>query len=300
MPSLKHIKSRMGNVATAEKVAFSMKNISSAKLSQARKFLNSSKDYLSINNEILSYMLQAYKENEIVQPNTYISNFFMENTELPKLLIVVGSDRGLCGGFNAAVIKLAESEIKSLQEKDQKFLVLPIGNKIKNYFNNHYPNKIKKLDQKFEIKTFNTEQALITTNFIAKILEEGKAAAVSVIYTEFTSVMHNTPVISNIFPLNFNVEEDDKKSVESNLNLVTDNFIKDAFNYIVHDIVLSWVYKIILESLASEHVARVNAMDNSYNNAGELLKDLSLEYNRTRQALITKELIEIISGTESL
>ena len=304
MPNLKDIKSRINNAGVAEKVTFSMKNIAAAKLAQARKFYYSGKDYLTYNDKILQYLLLTFQKNGYHCDNSNIVDVvFCGKQNLPKLIFVVGADRGLCGSFNANVIKTTEKFLSKLKENNTDFFILTLGSKVKNYFSAKYKEKVHSFPYKLDIGNFGREEALLIVNYIFKLIIEQKVGTVDFIYTNFVSVLENFPKISQVFPVDFSVianKKDDKSIKVEDLNVVTDKFIGSIVDNIIKDVLLSSTYKAIIESLTSEYSSRVNAMDNAFNNSKELLDDLSLEYNRTRQNLITKELIEIISGNEAL
>lgn len=299
MSSLKDIKDRINNVSITEKVTLSMKNIASAKLSQARRFYYSAQEYFNYNNKILQYLLFNFKkESQNSNTTSLIGSLLNCNSNLPRLIFVIGSDRGFCGSFNINVIKKTEELIADLKNKNIDFFIVVLGNKIQNHFCNNYKDKFYKLDYKIDISNFGSEEVLLIVNYMFNLLINKKVESIDFVYTNFVSVLQCNTISKNILPIDFN-NIDNKADVE-NLNIVTDKFIEDVTNNIIKDLLLSWVYKAVINSLTSEYFARVSAMDSAASNSKELLESLSLKYNRTRQDLITKELIEIISGNEAL
>lgn len=302
MPNLKDIKSRISNVSNAEKITFSMKSISAVKLSQVRRFFNSGENYLKTNKHIINDMLLVFRKEASIKEDEYGYNFFHLNTSLPKLIIVFGADRGLCGAFNSNVIKKVESALKN----NKKFKILAIGSKVRSYFLRHYPdNVLTDFSFKMDLKSFTMQQALLMSRYIFDLFKSGQVGSLEVVYTKFLSVLSNDPTQEQILPVNINkISSEEKEEVKTksleDVNMVSDDYIVDALDIMIKDLILSYVYEGVIESLACEHAARVNAMDTSYHNAQDLLKQLSLEYNNTRQAMITRELIEIIAGTEAV
>lgn len=304
MSNLKDIKDRINNVSVTEKVTMSMKNIASAKLSQSRRYFHSAQEYFNNNSKILQYLLFSFKkEGKDCNNTSFIGAILACNNSFPRMIFVIGSDRGFCGSFNINIIKKTETHIKELKNKNVDFFIVGLGSKIQNYFSNNYRDKFYKLDSKLDISSFENEEALLIANYMFSLLINNKVGSVDFIYTSFTSVLECNTVIANILPVNFdNLNKDisNKEADLETLNIVTDKFIEDVTNNIIKDLLLSWVWKAIINSLTSEYSARVSAMDSAASNSKELLESLSLKYNRTRQDLITKELIEIISGNEAL
>jgi F-type H+-transporting ATPase subunit gamma len=292
MPSLKEVKNRITSVVSTQQITKAMKMVAAAKLRKAQDGIIQMRPYATKLSEILTNISSSLDSGA--------DNQYAESREVNKVLIVViSSDRGLCGGFNSNVTKAAnrilEDKYKSQYEAGN-VSVLPIGKKAGEYFAkkpkltmvNDFVGTFGKLS--FAEVRKAAEYAM--NSFTAKEYDR-----VEIIYNEFKNVATQIVKTDQFLPILPVVSE--SKSTNN-----TDYIFEPTKEYIVQELIPQSLkinfYKAILESNASEHGARMTAMDKATENAGELLKELRLTYNRSRQAAITKEILEIVGGAEAL
>ena len=285
MSSLRFLKGRIKSVKSTQKIIRAMQLISAARFNKAKESLELSRPYT-----------QAFKEmvDDVARNKEVNLSMFVESKDQQKhLMLVITSDRGLCGSFNSAVIKKVKEHCAKLKLANESFYIMCIGKRGYECLRNFLGTD----EQIVELQT--TKQIDINlANYIAKnIIEEfflGKFTAISAIFNKFISVMKQETVLENILPY--------KNDSAHNNNLEVE-FEPDSsvmINQLIEKYLAAFIYNILLENAVSEHSARMTAMDNATRNAREMLHQLSHKYNRVRQALITEELIEIISGAQNI
>ena len=208
------------------------------------------------------------------------------------LIVVIGSDRGLCGSFNSNLYKEFNAFI-SASYKNKSITVLPIGKKTNDYFKK---TNFSLIDDYWQsLGDFNYEKASHIIDVILKLYESFKYDSVDIIYNEFKNVAVQNTIAENFLP----VKETQKES-EFNLNYIFEPDKTKIISELIPQTLKTQFFKSVLESNASEQGSRMTAMSQATDNAGEMLKELKLTYNRTRQAAITKEILEIVGGAEAL
>lgn len=292
MPSLKEVKNRITSVVSTQQITKAMKMVAAAKLRKAQDGIVQMRPYASKLSDILSNIsasLEGGAESEYSQ----------DRDPQNILIITISSDRGLCGGFNSNIIKatnrLIEDRYKAQYEAG-KVSVLPIGKKAGEFFSKK--GKITMINDfvgifgKLSFAEVRKAAEFAMNGFIAK-----KYDRVEIVYNEFKNVATQVVKTDCFLPLSSSVAE--KKSTNN-----TNYIFEPTSEYIMMELIPQSLkinfYKSVLESNASEHGARMTAMDKATENAGELLKELRLTYNRSRQAAITKEILEIVGGAEAL
>ena len=293
MPSLKHIKNRIKGVTSTRKITQAMKIVSASSLKNAESSIANSNEYLQAIEEILINVY--YKDKELFYRVLQNYNKSLQNNTL---LIVFSSDKGLCGAFNSKIINKVISEI------DKNTKVLCVGNKISQYMKVHYKEYLENSMPFFSTKgkKITLKQAAFLVNEIEKIFKNSKFgfSQCKVIYTKFHSVMNQNIKLIDLLPINiYEIEERLSKTnldnqifeFDGDLDFMLSRLIKKYFNAVI--------FNVYCNSLTCEHAARMLAMDNATQNSKKMLKELNLLYNRGRQAKITKELVEIISGAEA-
>ncbi len=293
MPSLKEVRNRIQSVSSTQQITKAMKMVAAAKLRRAQDRILQMRPY--------SQKLTAIMQNISASIDTgKVENPFAEEREINNvLLVVVSSDRGLCGAFNSNVFKHTVALIEekySYISSGGGLHIMPIGRRSKEYFEKRGYHCISDYSEMFHNLDFDHVEEAVKHAMDSFIHEEYDQ--IEIIYNEFKNVA--TQILRNeqFLPISQSTTEEDDTTMESDyLFEPTDEFI---FQEIIPKSLKIQFYKAVLESNAAEHGARMTAMDQATENAQELLKDLRLTFNRTRQAAITKEILEIVGGAEAL
>jgi F-type H+-transporting ATPase subunit gamma len=295
MATLREIRRRISGVKSTQKITKAMKMVAAAKLRRAQDAIIAARPYAKKLKELFHHLSTSAEVN---------SNPFMTQRDTKKIaLVIVTSDRGLCGAFNSNIIKTAVGYVNENYAEANTMgnvHLITIGKKGYDFF----VKRNYKMDSK-HIGIFSNLNFQYAKQIMAE-LSEGfltrKYDKVEVIYNEFKSVMQQKIVIEQLFPIPSAVT--DQKSDIKNLRLSTDYIYEPSSKQIIDALVpkhLNFqIWRILLESNAAEQGARMTAMDNATTNARDLISSLQLSYNKARQASITKELLEIVSGAEAL
>ena len=293
MPNLKELKNRISSVKSTRKITSAMKMVAASKLRRAQELAESSRVYADSLSFILS-SLAGNTKNSSDLPEILTGR---ENSKI-SLLIINSSDRGLCGGFNSNLFRNAKKWISDQQGQGKSVKIMTVGKKASSFY--------KKTDldivASFEDLNSNDRQLQVSEeikNKIMELFENNEIDEVSILFNKFVSAISQEPTYQSLIPLSNEETSED----ESEANIAVFEFEPDKnelLEYLVPRNFLTQIYRSVLESSASEHAARMTSMDNATRNAGDMIDRLTLTYNRTRQAFITKELIEIISGAEAV
>jgi F-type H+-transporting ATPase subunit gamma len=289
MANLKEVKTRISSVQSTQQITKAMKMVAAAKLRRAQDSIIQMRPYAQKLDSILGGV-SASLDNE--------ENVFSEERVVDNILIIaVTSDRGLCGPFNSNVFKATNALIAdkySDQIKDGGVTILPIGKKSLDYFSKRDYTVEKKFAELFS--HLNFDDAMKAAEFAMKAFEEKKFDAVEIVYNEFKNVATQIMCTEQYLPISSNGDDE--------MIAVNDYIYQPNQDTLVEHLIPTSLkiklYKALLESNASEHGARMTAMDKATDNAGDLLKELKLKYNQTRQAAITNEILEIVAGAEAL
>ena len=297
MPSLKDIKTQINSVGSTKKITSAMKMVAASKLRRSQEKAAAARPYSSRLEEMLTSLASSALSGEGI-----IKLLTGTGKDDNYLVVPVSADRGLCGGFNSSINKETFKLMKSLQDQNKKVQLLTIGKKSRDFFNRIMKEKIIENFVDTNVSGTGYEAALKISNKLQELYFEGTFDKCILIYNKFKSVISQEVTQQQLIPLDVSSKSDDK-----NENEITDNSIyiyEPDEETILQDLlpknVSIQIFKVLLESDAGEQGARMAAMDNATRNAGEMIDSLTLKYNRTRQAFITKELIEIISGAESI
>tara|TARA_B100001540_G_scaffold1011_1_gene934 strand:- start:981 stop:1856 length:876 start_codon:yes stop_codon:yes gene_type:complete len=288
MASLKEVKSRILSVNSTQQITKAMKMVAAAKLRRAQDRVIQLRPYSDKLQTILNNLSSSSGSNSKL----------LEERKINKvLLIVVGSDRGLCGSFNSSVIKytnqLIESDYKKHYE-NKRLTILPIGKKM---FDHYKKRNFLILDKFWSIlKKSSYDDVAGISNFLMNEFILENYDKIDIIFNEFKNVAVQNTMTSTFLPVNEENDDEDK----SDTNYIFEPNQKDILNKLIPKALTANLFKTILESNASEQGARMTAMSQATDNATELLKELKLSYNRSRQAAITKEILEIVGGAEAL
>ncbi len=290
MASLKEVRTRIRSVKSTQQITKAMKMVAASKLRRAQDAILQLRPFTEKLSEILQRVVNSTEDIS--------SGPFSEVRDVERVLIVpITSDRGLCGAFNSNVIKntlnLIETEFQSIQDNGQLYL-MPIGQKGFEYFKKRGYNVIEEYSQLFSHLSFdNVKEAADSAmdSFLNNELDK-----VVLVYNEFKNVATQILCVEQFLPISGENEEEGEDT--------TDYIFEPSKSDIKTDLIPQSLriqfYKAILESNASEHGARMTAMEVATENADELLGDLQILYNRTRQAAITKEILDIVGGAEAL
>jgi len=291
MANLKEVRNRITSVSSTQQITKAMKMVSAAKLKRAtnaivqlRPYANKLKDILGN----LSANLEAAS-----------SPYIQEREPNKVLIVVVSSNRGLAGAFNANVIKTANQLISSKyaeQHKKGNLSIIAIGKKVQDFYEKRKYNVIGNNNELYSALTF--ENASKITEAIMEGFASGEYDRVEVIYNHFRNAAMQELVTEQLLPVPKSQQE--VKKASSNVDYILEPFQEEIVNQLIPKSIKIQLYKAILDSHASEHGARMTAMDKATDNAGELLRSLKLSYNQARQAAITTELTEIVSGAAAL
>ena len=291
MPSLKDLKNRIGSVKSTQKITSAMKMVAAAKLRKAQEQAIASRPYCSSMEKIVSSLANKLVDNA--------PDLLKGKKEIKKQLIVVFSaDRGLCGGFNGSISRAVKSEVKKANDLGIETKLLFVGRKSADTLKKDFQQNI------IEVITGNStnpiySDALSIASKIVSLYQNNEFGSCKIIFNKFISAITQEVTLKSLIPIETNNEE------TSNNNQVNSVYEYEPTEEVILDELLNkniatQLFSAQMESTASELAARMTAMDNATRNAGDLIDRLTLLYNRTRQAFITKELIEIISGAEAL
>ena len=293
MPNLKELKNRISSVKSTRKITSAMKMVAASKLRRAQELAESSRVYADSLSFILS-SLAGNTKNSSDLPEILTGR---ENSNI-SLLIINSSDRGLCGGFNSNLFRNAKKWISDQQGQGKSVKIMTVGKKASSFY--------KKTDidivASFEDLNSNDRQLQVSEeikNKIMELFENNEIDEVSILFNKFVSAISQEPTYQSLIPLS-NEETSEDESEANNAVFEFEPDKNELLEYLVPRNFLTQIYRSVLESSASEHAARMTSMDNATRNAGDMIDRLTLTYNRTRQAFITKELIEIISGAEAV
>ena len=291
MASLDDLKKRISSVKSTQKITKAMKMVAAAKLRRAQESAERGRPYsVKMNNIILN-----------------LSGAITDIENAPKLLagtgqdkihlcVVMTADRGLCGGFNSNIIKKAKAYFQKLSENGKELKIITVGSKGYDQLKRVYKDKIIEKISFKDSKNANYFDADKVGKLIIAKFEKKEFDVCTIFYNQFKNVITQIPQEQQLIPLK--TTEKEEKSLDENYEFEPDE--DEILGNLLPKNISTQIFKAMLENSASEQGSRMSAMDNATRNAGEMVDKLTIEYNRSRQAAITKELIEIISGAESL
>ena len=291
MASLDDLKKRIASVKSTQKITKAMKMVAAAKLRRAQENAEKGRPYSEKMNNIILNLSNSITDKENA-PKLLMGT----GEEKIHLCIVMTSDRGLCGGFNTNIIKKAKAYFNKILNEGKTLKIITVGSKGYDQLKRVYKdNIIEKISFK-DSKTINYLDAEKVGKIIIKNFKKKEFDVCTIFYNQFKNVITQIPQEQQIIPLNVSKSEGD--SSEDNYEFEPDE--DEILGILLPKNISTQIFKAMLENSASEQGSRMSAMDNATRNAGEMVDKLTIEYNRSRQASITKELIEIISGAESL
>ena len=291
MASLDDLKKRIASVKSTQKITKAMKMVAAAKLRRAQESAERGRPYSKKMNNIILNLSSGISDKENAPKLLSGSG----NNKV-HLCVVMTSDRGLCGGFNSNIIKKAKSYFAKLVEDGKDLKIITVGSKGNDQLKRAYSDKIIANISFKESKHANYFDAEKVGKMVIEKFEAEEFDVCTIFYNQFKNVITQIPQAQQIIPLNVENSEEDKSEDSYEFEPDEDEILSN----LLPKNISTQIFKAMLENSASEQGSRMSAMDNATRNAGEMVDKLTIEYNRSRQAAITKELIEIISGAESL
>ena len=300
MPSLKDLRVRIGSVKSTQKITSAMKMVAAAKLRRAQEQAEASRPYA----ERMERMLSSLAEGAAGQPGAP-ALLAGSGKEEVHLLVVATADRGLCGGFNSNIAREARRRIDALIEEGKTVKVLCVGRKGRDQLRRSYDQLIIETLENVTKPNVNFDAAKTIAGRITQLFDAGEFDVCTIIYARFKSAISQIVTPQQLIPFALPETEEGEAAAEASAIAGGAVYEYEPEEQEILDELLPLnlsiqVFKALLENKASEHGARMTAMDSATRNAGEMIGSLTLQYNRARQAGITKELIEIVSGAEAL
>ena len=308
MPSLKEVKSRISSVISTQQITKAMKMVAAAKLRKSQERIMMMRPFAQKLNYLLKNLSSASSEGG--------EWYNVAREEKKILLVLITSDRGLCGGFNSAVTRVATRLINdtySTQAKSGNVTVLPIGKKGYEY---SQKRNVKVIDSFWNVfQTLSFERVAEVGDYIIDAYRKGEYDKVEIVYNEFknvaTQILRTEQMLPVVTPKPRSTDRVSPEAQAGSMKAMQEKKVQEVdyiyqpdrqeiIDGLIPKSLKVQLYKAVLDSNAAENGARMTAMDKATENAGELLKELKLTYNRTRQAAITKEILEIVAGAEAL
>tara|TARA_A100000164_G_scaffold249736_1_gene222326 strand:- start:193 stop:1068 length:876 start_codon:yes stop_codon:yes gene_type:complete len=291
MASLDDLKKRIASVKSTQKITKAMKMVAAAKLKKAQENAERGRPYSEKMNNIILNLSSSFSDKE--NAPKLLSGTGRNKVQL---CVIMTSDRGLCGGFNANIIKTAKIFFAKISQEGKELKIITVGSKGNDQLKRTYGDKIIENISFKASKNTNYFDAEKVGKIIIEKFGKEEFDICTIFYNQFKNVITQIPQVQQIIPLK--TDSEDNKEFEESYEFEPDE--DEILENLLPKNISTQIYKAMLENSASEQGARMSAMDNATRNAGEMVDKLTIEYNRSRQAAITKELIEIISGAESL
>ncbi|MEJ6392393.1 F0F1 ATP synthase subunit gamma [Gymnodinialimonas sp. 2305UL16-5] len=291
MPSLKDLKNRIESVKSTRKITKAMQMVAAAKLRRAQEAAEMARPYAERMNAVMGGLAQAVGASEGA-PKLLAGT----GSDQVHLLVVMTSERGLCGGFNSSIVRLARTHIEKFLADGKTVKILTVGKKGREQLRRDYSDHIVDHVDLSEVKRIGYANAAEIASDVLGRFDAGEFDIATIFYNRFQSVISQVPTAQQIIPASF----DEAKEVEGGTLYDYEPSEEAVLEDLLPRGVATQIFTALLENGASEQGARMSAMDNATRNAGEMIDKLTIEFNRSRQAVITNELIEIISGAEAL
>ena len=291
MPSLKDLKTRINSVKSTQKITSAMKMVAAAKLRRAQDSAEKGRPYADRMQQIVNSL--ASKADPISAPQLLVGNG-KDNTHL---LVVVSADRGLCGGFNGAITRQTRTEVARLRGEGKTVKLLMVGRKSADALRRELGDAYIDSLEGIQGTAVEYADAASIGETVRNGFEAGEFDVCTVIFNKFKSAISQEVTLKRLIPAEVG---EDTQDDDAGVSYEYEPDEEELLAAVLPRNISTQVYSALLESSAAELAARMTAMDNSTRNAGDLIERLTLVYNRTRQATITKELIEIISGAEAV
>ena len=295
MPSLKELRNRISSVKATQKITKAMQMVAAAKLRRAQSAAEAARPYASRMEAVLANLATALQGRDGSSP-------LMVGTgkDQVHLLIVCTAERGLCGAFNSSIVRLTRDHAYKLINDGKQIKILCVGKKGFDQLKRLFASQIIEVIELRGVKQIGFKDAERIAERVLQLFAEGRFDVATLFFSRFRSVISQIPTALQIIPAKF---PEEAEAAQASLGGAVYEY-EPGEGEILDDLlplnIATQILRALLENAASEQGARMSAMDNATRNAGDMIGRLTLKYNRTRQAMITKELIEIISGAEAL
>ena len=293
MPSLKDLKLRIESIKSTRKITKAMQMVAAAKLRRAQDAAEAARPYADRFNAVLGQLAASVGGSDSAPK--LLSGTGKDDVHL---LVVMTAERGLCGGFNTNIVKLAKQHIADLTAAGKTVKVLTVGKKGREQLKRDFADLLVVHVDLSEVKRIGYANAQDVAKDLLTKFDGGEFDVATIFYAKFENVVSQIPTAQQVIPAKFEAEDDSADAAATLYDYEPDE------ETILADLlprgVATQIFAALLENGASEQGARMSAMDNATRNAGDMIDRLTIEYNRSRQAVITNELIEIISGAEAL
>ena len=293
MPSLKDLRNRITSVKSTQKITKAMKMVAAAKLRKAQESAEKGRAYSEKMNLIINNL-----KNSITDINSAPKLLAGTGKDEVHLCIVMTADRGLCGGFNTNICKKAREYFKQILKNNKKLKIITVGSKGADQLRRGFKDYIIERITYKNLKNISVNEASEITSKIITMFNKEEFDVCTIFYNKFKSVISQEPQAQQIIPVES--QEVTQKENDGDVQYEFEPEENEILEHLLPQNITTQIFKAFLENAASEQGSRMSAMDNATRNAGDLIDKLTINYNRSRQAVITKELIEIISGAESL
>ena len=291
MPNLKDLKNRIDSVKNTRKITKAMQMVAAAKLRRAQEAAEQGRPYTARMNAVLGGLAASVGDSESAPK--LLSGSGADNVHL---LVVMTGERGLCGGFNSSIVRMARAEAEKLTAAGKTVKMITVGKKGRDQLKREYGDRMINHVDLTEVKRVGYANAHDIARDVLGRFAEDEFDVATIFYNVFENIASQIPTKQQIIPASFEASEDVEAGTVYDYEPGEDEILKD----LLPRGVATQIFSALLENGASEQGARMSAMDNATRNAGDMIDDLTIEYNRSRQAMITNELIEIISGAEAL
>ncbi|MAY31916.1 MAG: F0F1 ATP synthase subunit gamma [Rhodovulum sp.] len=292
MPSLKDLKNRISSVKSTRKITKAMQMVAAAKLRRAQEAAESARPYAERMESVMGGLAASVAGSQSA-PKLLSGT----GSDQVQLLVVMTAERGLCGAFNSSIVRLARTKIEELKAAGKTVKIITVGKKGREQLRRDYADLMIHHVDLSEVKRIGYDVAQDIARDVLNRFDAGEFDVATIFFSKFRSVISQIPTAQQVVPASFDAPEGD---VDGG-NLYE---YEPSEEGILADLlprgVATQIFTALLENGASEQGARMSAMDNATRNAGDMIDKLTIEYNRSRQAVITNELIEIISGAEAL
>ncbi len=294
MPSLKDLKNRINSVKSTRKITSAMKMVAAAKLRRAQEQAENARPYAERFDAVLANLTRATQDSPGA-PRLLTGTGKRD----VRLFIVATAERGLCGGFNSSIARLARREILSHRDGGGTAKIFTVGRKGRDILKRDLGDLIVDHVEFSDVKRIGYAQAAQVAENVLARFDAGEFDVATLYYNKFKSVISQIPTAQQLIPVPVEAADGEAEDGASALYEYEPTEEEILADLLPRNLAVQ-IFRALLENAASEQGARMSAMDNATRNAGEMIDRLNLEYNRSRQAAITKELIEIISGAEAL
>lgn len=286
--NLRDMRRKIASIKSTQKITNTMKLVAAAKFRRAQ-------------NDILLLRPYAYKMHEMasslaLRANPELHPLLAKKEENRILLVVVTSDRGLCGAFNTNILSRAEEFVREKRQEGKEVFIVAIGRKARDYFKRRPEFQVVRVFVDFFLKRVEYNEAAMLAELVTAEYVNDKYDAVYVIYNEFKSAIRQDVTVERLLP----IEPIEVREKEIVVDFIYEPSPQEILDELLPLHFKTQVYRVFLESYSSEQGARMTAMDNATKNAEEMIKTLTLQYNKARQASITKEILEVVAGAEAL